>query len=144
MSKNAQQTQHFRIAPSRRIRNVFDVLHVCAALACWLNALQPFYRLILTVVVLVLWGLNRKRWKAAPIHLRYTGNSGWAVSSDGLNYLTAVVLETTVVTNTLIFLHFRVGEWLSRTLAIASDSLPENEFRRLAVRLKLCGLKQSG
>lgn len=139
MSKNSQQTLHFRIVPSKQLKAVVAALHACAILACWLNALPTAVRLIFIAGLVVLWLLSNKRWKTMPVYLNYHSHSNWQISGDGLNYLNAAMLGSTVITSRVIFLHYETDDEIKGTLLIARDSLHENQFRRLKVRLKLSG-----
>lgn len=137
MTKHVNQIQHFRISPSKQIEMIADALHCVAIFACWLSHLPWVSQVVLTCVVLVFWRLTKTRWKARSIHLSYTETIGWQVSSDGDNYLNAVILETTVITNVVIFLHYRKENQAFNSVAIARDSLSSDDFRCLKVRLTL-------
>lgn len=139
MSKNTQQTLHFRILPSKQIKAFSAALHACAMLACWLNALPIFYRAALAAVILTLWRLNTRRWNKEAVYLNYNGNTGWEISHDGLDYAAVTILRSTVITNRVIFLHYAIDNRPHRSLLIAKDSLAINDFRRLIVKLKLSG-----
>lgn len=58
---------------------------------------------------------------------------------DGINYRHVAILDTTVITSVMIFLHYQSGHESAKALAIAPDSLPLNDFRRLTVQLTLAG-----
>lgn len=137
MPKTCQETLHFQVLPSKQVGVLNDVLHLCAILACWFNNLQTPYQLLLIATLLVFWRRNRKRCEATPVFLSYTENTGWEVSLDGSNYLHAMILDTTVMTSVVIFLHYKMDNRASRALVIAKDSLSVNDFRRLIIRLKL-------
>lgn len=143
MSKNIDETLHFDIFPSKRIEALFDALHGLAIFACWLNSLDSVYKLALSAAILAIWRLNKQRHQATPVQLSYTGEKGWEISSDGSRYQTAVILETTVITSAVVFLHYMTGNRFNHILLIPKDSLPENDFRRLIVRLKLAGCRQN-
>lgn len=139
MSKNCQESFRFQVLPSRRLQQLTEVLHGCAILACWLNGLQILYQLLLMVIVVLLWWHYAMRREARPAYLRYTENKRWEVSMDQFTYQPAVILDTTVITSAVIFLHYKTDDQSSGTLVIAGDSLSANDFRRLRVRLAIYG-----
>ena len=143
MTKNIHETLHFKLVPSKQIEMIVDALHLLAILACWLNALSRTYQLSLSVAVLALWFLHKRRRRAIPVHLSYTSAKGWEISYDGSHYLIADILETTVITRIGVFFHYRIDDHFNRNLLIPKDSLPANDFRRLVVRLKLSGTSQN-
>ena len=137
MAKHINEMQHFRILPSSRAGVVNGVLHCVAILACWLSNLQMSSQTILTSLICIFWWVAKMRWNATPVYLRYTGNNGWRVSFDGNSYHSAVILDTTIITSVVMFLHYNTENQAFRSLMIAKDSLSNNEFRRLRVRLTL-------
>lgn len=128
---------HIQIRTSAWLMRISAVLHGLAILACWLSDLHTFYRLILMSVILGLAYFENRRMKVALTYLRYTGHSGWQVSSDGKNYLDASILGTTAMTNSVIFLHYRTEYQAHQVLLIGKDALANGDFRRLTVRLIL-------
>lgn len=137
MAKGFEQTAHFRIQASAWLTRISTTLHGLAMLACWLSDLYALHRFILMGTILVLAWLENRRMKAALTYLRYTGGNGWQVSSDGENYLDASILDTTVITNLVIFLHYRTENQANKVLLIGKDALTNSDFRRLTVRLTL-------
>ncbi|QPK63274.1 hypothetical protein IVG45_21115 [Methylomonas sp. LL1] len=142
MSKNTQATFYFIVEPSRQIKRVFDGLHAFAVLACFLNSLQFVNQLIMAVMVTAFWLFGTFSRKTASVYLSYTVNKGWEVALDGYNYRSAMVLGTTVIASSAIFLHFKMDGQSSRSLLIARDSMRASDYRRLMVRLKLSGYSQ--
>ncbi len=137
MVKDTKEILHFHILPSKRFTLLFNTLHGLVVLACWFNDLQVIYRLILTLGVFLAWRLAKDRWKVSDVHLRYTSDNGWWVSSGGNSYSSAVILDATVITGVAIVLHYKIGNQARRVLLITKDSLSSNQFRRLVVRLAL-------
>ncbi|MGY6276701.1 protein YgfX [Methylomonas sp. MgM2] len=141
MAKATEKALHFRIMPSTEFKAISDAFHGLAILACWWNDLSELIRISLTIAIVILWRLHGNRRNAGPVHLSYTGGEGWRVSLDGEDYMQAVIMNTTVILNAVIFLHFKMENQANRTLLITKGSLANNEFRRLRVKLilSLCG-----
>ncbi len=137
MAKGIEQTAHFRIPASARIGMLCKSLYALAMMACWLSDLYLLARLVFIGVILICWWLENRRMTAALTYLRYTGNIGWQVSSDGENYLDASILDTTVITSAVIFLHYKTENQAKKVLLIGKDALLDSDFRRLTVRLTL-------
>ncbi len=142
MSKNTPENIRFDISPSQRVLTIFDILHFLALWACWFNSLDLEYKLIFSVAVVLVWCSQRRRFPASPIHLSYTSGLLWEISYDGNIYLPVTILETTVITNTAVFLHYTVNHCSRRNLLISKDSLSDDAYRRLIVKLKLSGYSQ--
>lgn len=137
MTKIAQTTQQFHLVSSKRLSLVFDMLHICALSACWLNSLPISYRALLTAIVLLAWKLDRKKSSGDVADLHYSASRGWLVGRAGGEDVEAKILSGSVVGREVIFLRIKIEGMRAKSLVIASDSLPEEDFRRLQVRLKL-------
>lgn len=142
MLKTIDTAQHFIIAPSKQVTAVLDGLHLLAIMASFLNGLQTTYQLVMAVMVIVLWWFSFKRRKTSLVYLSYTLNRTWEISLDGYSYSGARMLDTTVIANRAIFLHFTMDDQSRTALMIAKDSMPASDYRRLTVRLKLSGYGQ--
>ena len=59
------------------------------------------------------------------------------------DYSGVTILESSVVTPFVIFLHLKPHKQKPMALVIANDCLSKNDFRRLIVRLTLSGHEQS-
>lgn len=59
------------------------------------------------------------------------------------DYSGVTILESSVVTPFVIFLHLKPHKQKPMALVIAKDCLSKNDFRRLIVRLTLSGHEQS-
>lgn len=141
MPKKTETTLHFTIGRSRWLRQAIDCLHVLSMCACWLNDLPIVYRLILSLLVIASWFVQRTACKAGRIFVRYTVSEGWAVSFDGEHYLAIKIKPTTVTGNMLTVLHFSIDKH-TRALVIFKDAMSANDYRKLIVNLKISGYGQ--
>lgn len=118
-----------------------DCLHVLSVLACWLNGLSAVYQLMLSLLVMASWVVQRNACETSHIFLRYTVTEGWAASFDGEHYLVAKIKPTTVTGRMLTILHFSIDN-RSGALVIVKDAMTANDYRRLIVNLKISGNSQ--
>lgn len=121
---------------------VVSFLHLVAILACYFTSVQVYFQLCMMSIIIVFWLICHKCRKTPVMHLRYTSNLGWQVAMGRKVYQNAMILETTVITHVVVFLHFKVDDQPCSAMVIAKDSLSATDYRRLLVRLKLSGIEQ--
>lgn len=143
MIQNLPLSQSFEIKPSQQHKNVSNVLHLLAILACGMSSLQMIYKAALLVFILMIKQRADKRWQNSMYKLRFTEFSGWEMAFENDDYSGVTISESSVVTPFVIFLHLKPHTQKPMSLVIAKDCLSKNDFRRLIVRLTISGYEQS-
>ncbi len=109
-------------------------MHVLALGSSISNALPIEVKLALsTGICLHLW-FSIKRLTSKPYIIKHTEEFGWEIS-DGNDFESIQILNSTVTTVFAIFLHFNKNAH-KQSLLILNDALTEDDYRRLIVRLK--------
>jgi hypothetical protein len=120
------------LRPSKNLQRLVLAIHLITFIAAVSNALPLAAKL--TIVVLI--GLNFKvsfpGLKREQRKIRHTEKRGWEISVGG-DFETATILQSTVVTTFLIFLHIQNKP----AILIANDALSRDDYRRLLVKLKM-------
>lgn len=137
MPKNVAEKLVIKICESRQLKLLVHVLFVCAFAACWANDLPKDYRYLLSGLIVVFWALHNNANRSSPYFLRYTANLGWGLSLDDTDYREILILDGTVITCFAIFLFCKTTAQTTKSILIARDSMSENDYRSLIVRLKL-------
>lgn len=141
VSKNLQASVSFVISRSPKLLWAIHLLHGLAILACWLNALETIGQIMLSAVLLAFWGWQYKQLRnRRAIQLRYSPSDGWAISTAGQEYQAITFKPTSVINKLLIVLHYTDINRHFKTLLIVNDSMPDQDYRRLLVLLKISGL----
>ena len=129
---------NFKIASSRRCLQVGWVLHGLAVLACWLADIPVAVKWMGSLVIPLLGWVYVHQLRQAIIELRYTGATGWQICLDGEDFWDITILNSTVISNLAIFLHYHGNiNPQFKAIMIANDSLSANDYRRLMVKLKI-------
>ena len=116
------------------------VLHVIAIVAAFINALDPIYKVIITIMILVSLIVYLKREiNCHDLLIRHSSESGWALAYPENNFYTIEILESTILTRYVIVLHF-IQNKKKQTIFICRDALFYDEYRKLMVTLKISGL----
>lgn len=142
-------------------RYIERLLYGLALMACLVNGLPLEYRLLLTLVVAGIWFLGPDKQSRKTGHLYHLPHQGWSLSLDGEHYDSIEVLPSTVVMDFLMILHYAFPVQASprhtgdlsvffrqslasagrqhrmKTWVIFRSDLLVDDYRRLAVRLKL-------
>jgi hypothetical protein len=136
--------------------------------ACLINGLAYIYQLLLA---LMLGFFSVSAQSTKPCYLRHLPHQGWSLSMDGEHYDAIDILPSTVIMSYLMILHYadlhqvnnpETGQmpfslsswfWNSRlslvqrkrlmTLVIFRFNLSIDDYRHLAVRLKLSNVANS-
>lgn len=112
-------------------------MHVLALGASIANALPITLKLVLlTGICIHLWFIS-KRLKDKQVKIKQSEALGWELS-DGNDFKAIQILNSTVITTFAIFLHFTQNAH-KQSLLILNDTLTEDDYRRLIVRLKTAG-----
>jgi fatty acid desaturase len=129
------------LKPSRRLARLVIAAHGLAIAASLANALPILYKgVLLTVLVAHLYYAVKRVNHILP-SLKYAGASGWQIADDS-EFESVTILKSTVVTPFAIWLHTsgrtKAGLFSGNknTILIARDTLEEDDYRRLIVKLK--------
>lgn len=134
MPKKNEPSLLLELKSSQRLKQMLVVMHVLAMGSSIANALPITVKLaLLTGIFLHLWFII-KRLKNEQCTIKHTEALGWEVS-DGNDFESIQILNSTVITIFAIFLHFNKNAH-KQSVLILNDALNEDDYRRLIVRLK--------
>lgn len=131
-SRESVAPLRLELRPSRRRRQWRRLTHL-AALAC-LSLLQSFWLAAAVSGILALsWSSSRREPTFA---LLWHDDGRWSLFADG-HESAATLAAAPFVQTWLVILTLRVeGQRRVRRIAVFPDNLPEQDFRRLRVRLR--------
>ncbi|OHX38100.1 hypothetical protein BJL95_23095 [Methylomonas sp. LWB] len=142
MKRNFEPPLQFAVRESRSALKMLCGLHAAALYACFENGMPLVYRLA-AAGLLILTAVNSGVFrKTRPFFLRYTPGGGWEISADLEAFQPIRIESTTVTTRMLTILHYRTDGGSVERLPIFRDALPENDYRRLVVSLKISGFSR--
>ena len=110
-------------------------IHALTLLACVLNSLPVLIKCVLFVSVGLHFYVQTKQLNAQQYGIKHTETAGWELSTGG-EFAAVAILPSTVISTVAIFLHVETESKARQNLVIASDSLADNDYRSLIVRLK--------
>jgi len=115
-----------------RLKYALVTAHALALGACLSSALPWPGKLLLGLALPI--HLHFAVRKADRRHdtIRYHEAAGWNINDEAVR-----ILPSTVVTPFAIWLHYQAPSARRQALLIVNDALPEPEFRRLLVKLKI-------
>jgi len=122
----------FAVAPSLRLQYALIAAHGLALGACLSNALPWPGKLLLGLALLIHLGFAVRDVNHRRDAIRYHAASGWNINDEAV-----LILPSTVVTPFAVWLHFKPEGARKKAILIVNDALPEHEFRRLIVKLKI-------
>lgn len=137
MAKRHEPSLLVELKPSKRLKQLLVVIHLLALGSSIANALPVVVKLILTVGISMHLWFTIKRLPSKQYNIKHTEAFGWEIS-DGSDFESIQILNSTVTTVFAIFLHFNKNT-PKQSLLIINDALSENDYRRLIVRLKTAG-----
>lgn len=146
MPKKLEPPLIVELKPSKRLIQLMAAAHGLAFAAALANALPMVYKIILVTAVIADLYISIKRLNIAQPTIKYTEASGWEID-DGNGFEAIRILNSSVLTIYAIWLHVKtrnaVGffDHFKRTILIMCDSLSEDDFRRLVVKLKTSAIK---
>lgn len=123
--------------PSQRLKQLLVVVHVLAWGSSIANALPIAVKLVLLIGIGIHLGFILKHLNAKQYKIKQTEAFGWELS-DGNDFESVQILNSTVITTFAIFLHF-TKKAHKNSLLILHDALTEDDYRGLIVRLKTAG-----
>jgi toxin CptA len=119
---------------SQRLKQLVAVIHILALSGSIANALPFAIKSALFIgitihLIYLLKHLNDKQYQ-----IKQTPEFGWEISK-GNDFSAIQILNSTVITTFAIFLHYSNNKH-KQSLLILNDALPDDDYRRLIVRLK--------
>jgi toxin CptA len=133
MSKKHQEPLLLTLKPSRRLKQLLVIMHALALGSSLAAALTIAVKLALWAGLLVHLGFMLRHIKSQQHILKHTEEFGWELS-DGADFESIQILDSTVISTFAIFLHFKTSK--KQSLLIISDALTDDDYRQLIVRLK--------
>jgi hypothetical protein len=135
------------IKPARALKKWVIVIHAIALAAGMANALPVVIKISLSAVISLHLRYVLERLNAQKFTIKYTDALGWEIS-QGDCFCPIEILKSTVITTYVLVLHFKPGFRIGypesdakKTLLILKNSLAEDDYRYLIVKLKTAGLK---
>lgn len=130
-----EQALILTITPSKVLIHVLCLVHLLALAACIICILPTGLKIALFIACSMNFGFFVKYLKNKQYILKHSYSSGWEIS-EGDRVVSIQIENSTVVTLVAVFLHFRQPNKAKETIVILPDSLTEDDFRRLIVKLK--------
>lgn len=142
MDKRGPASFQWSVQASALQRRFLTIVHLVALMALWVSAIEPFYKALLVLVIIISgWCYGRRYGRShGAVAIRYTDAFGWELS-DNNDCQPIRILKSTVVMPWVIVLHYRVKNQ-TRHWAIFSDALSREGFIQLTVQLKIAGLAE--
>lgn len=135
MPKQHQPELQVILTPSPRLKQWLCIIHGLSWLACLIAAVPMSIKISLMLGVgghfYWIWrNLKTYHW---PI--RHTDSLGWQAQINH-QWTPIKVLDSTVLTPLIIFLHFTDSHHKKHAIPVFSDTLAQDQYRQLIVRLK--------
>ena len=147
MSTKYQPALLLTLKPSKRLIQIVIFVHTLALGACIVNALAIAIKISLFAIICIHLWLTVRRLNAEQYTIKHTDAFVWEIS-EGNDFASIDILKSTVITTFVLFLHFKsrsqTGFWKSdakKTLLVLKDSLTEDDYRYLIVKLKTTIIK---
>ena len=122
----------FCVAPSMRLKYALIAAHALALIACLVSALPWLGKVLLVLALPAHLYLAVREVGLQHDTIRYHDASGWNINDEPV-----LVLPSTVLTTFAVWLHFKSQGARRKALLIVNDTMPEHDFRRLVVKLKI-------
>lgn len=131
------------IKPSMNLRKLMVFIHGLAFVASMINTMVFSIKISLYVLVSIHCWITLKRLSRLSHVIKYTEALGWQLS-EGQDFVPIDILNSTVITTKVLFLHFNCrsqGNFTKpaskKTLLVLNDALAEEDYRYLIVKLKM-------
>jgi hypothetical protein len=106
--------------------------HGLAMLACLISALPWPGKLLLALALPVHFYFAARNADRCQIAIGYLEGAGWLIDDEPV-----AILPSSVLTPFAIWLHYQPHSARKKALLIVKDAMPDAEFRRLIVKLKI-------
>ncbi len=143
LSKKFAVPQTFKIGQSPFLIKWLFAIHAIAIFAALTIALTTVYKIVLVVAILVsLIAYLVKENNFIGLTLRHVEVSGWEIASFENQFSSIQLLPSTVLTQYLIVLHYKIQNKKKRAIIICNDTMTNDNYRKLLVALKISGLSK--
>jgi hypothetical protein len=132
MSHPTVHPAQFSVGSSRRLKYALLAGHGLALIACLISALSWPGKLLLSLTLPVHLFFAVRNIDRQHVTIRYQEGSGWHIDDKQVT-----ILSSTVLTPFAVWLHFKPELARKNALLILKDAMPDTEFRRLIVKLKI-------
>ncbi|MGR8998874.1 MAG: protein YgfX [Gammaproteobacteria bacterium] len=147
MPDKSESSLLLTIKPSKRLKKMVICVHSLALAASMANALTIAIKISLFAIIsLHLWFAIR-RLNAENYTIKHTDAFDWEIS-EGHGFSSIEILKSTVITTFVLFAHFKLKSGTGypksgakKTLLVLRDSLAEDDYRYLIVKLKTAIIK---
>ncbi len=134
MSTKTDPPLRLELKCSKHLIKLMIFIHALALVACVLNSLPVFVKLVLFMMIAVHGYIECKRLSSRQYRIEQTENT-WQLG-DCNAFVGIQILPSTVISIVAIFLQFKTEDNAKGALVIFSDALAEDDYRCLTVRLK--------
>ncbi|MEI6707590.1 MAG: protein YgfX [Methylococcales bacterium] len=134
LTKKYQPPLRLEISDSKRLNKLMILIHGLALLASIMNSLPIILKCVLLIAVSCHFYILHKQLKIKHYRIEHS-EQGW-ILAEGDKLDAIRILPSTVISIFAIFLHVKIDDKPKQTLVIASDSLSDDDYRCLIVRLK--------
>jgi hypothetical protein len=143
LSKKFAVTQTFKIGQSPFFIKWLFIIHAIAILAVLTIVLTTVYKIVLVVAILVSLTVYLKKENSFKrLILRHVEVSGWEIASFENQFSSIQLLPSSVLTQYLIVLHYKIQNKKKRAIIICNDTMTNGNYRKLLVALKISGLSK--
>ena len=117
--------------------------HALSAMAAWASEMSLWLQVASTAVIAASLFRESRRWRRCSGVLCYRARRGWSIERGEGHDETVEILNSTVVTPWVVFLHAR-GETAVDTWLLTAPEDDPDAFRRLRVCLRIANDRQTG
>jgi hypothetical protein len=135
LSKKYDPSLLLELKPSKRLKRLLISAHVLALGACLAAALPLAVKSGLLAGICLHLKVAVERLKDCRQTIRYTEASGWEIM-EGDDFEPARIINSTVITVYVIFLHVIRRNAGKKTIIILNDAVSEDDYRFLIVKLR--------
>ena len=147
MPEKYQNALLLTIKTSKRLRSLVILIYSLAVCASLATALALAIKICLYSFICISGWLTLRRLHSDQYTIKHTEALGWEIAKN-CDFVQVDILKSTVITTFALFLHFKFAPhsqpWNSKyknSLLILSDTLGEQDYRWLIVRLKTSVIK---
>jgi hypothetical protein len=147
MPDKSESSLLLTIKPSKRLKKMVIVVHSLALAASMANALTIAIKISLFAIISFHLWFAVRRLNAEKYTIKHTDAFDWEIS-EGHDFYSIKILKSTVITTFVLFLHYKLSpgtgypkQGAKKTLLVLKDSLAEDDYRYLIVKLKTAIIK---
>lgn len=145
MRRGSPEPIRIRLCASRQLAGYLQLLHVLLLLFCLVFVADNLHRLLLSVLVLLSWGVlfARHIHRHGVVIVSWLPDGRWTALYPGATEEAVLSFRDAFVSHRLTILRFARGRFTSRYFLLLADNCDAELQRRLRVRLRL-EISQSG